>query len=87
MTHSKSLIAAKIQKLKQGVQNQEKKVLTPAQEKKAVRALIDRGYTVCVAEPEAKLFSVKYQVFQGNSFRVLKIVVVNDEGKVIALQG
>lgn len=54
-------------------------------EKDQIAALINQGYVVEVVNPYGRNFNQKYRVVQkiGES----KIVVVDDNGKVIGLQG
>lgn len=57
-------------------------------EKQTIQELIDKGYLVVVSNPMETNFAKKYSVYQGNArSNKLKLVVINDDGRVLALQG
>lgn len=52
-----------------------------------IKRLLAKGFKVEVVNPSAKKFNGRYRVYQNLGWTEQKVILVNDEGKVIGLQG
>jgi hypothetical protein len=57
------------------------------QDKKIIKKLLAEGFLVMVSDPDGRLFTERFAVYQGCSRSSLKAVVVDEAGNVYALQG
>jgi hypothetical protein len=56
-------------------------------DKQIIKTLMKQNYKVVVQDPSGETFSERYRVYQAVGFGDLKVVIINDEGTVVGLQG
>jgi hypothetical protein len=54
---------------------------------KKIRRLLMLGYLVHLNDASGDTFSKRYRVYQSSFTDELKVVLVNDDGEVVGLQG